>query len=643
MPSRLKPTCRKLLLLLLFAVAGISSAQAQGGNRLDIITTDVFSQVEINGRSVRKLISNVHLRQDSTDFFCDSAYHYIDSNVVEAFGRVRILLSRKISITANSLTYDGENKIANLYNNITLKDEDVTLRTNRLTYYRKEDYGRYFTGGTLENGANILRSKEGFYYPQEKMAYFYKDVELISQDEGDTVPDYTLTTDSLGYNTDTEVAIFMAPTRVENEVNKLYTEEGFYDTKNDVANFTGRAQLGDTSYSIYADTIFYDQANDKGHAEGNIILLEADSSLTIYGNKAEFESGNENAYITDSAYAVQVLEGDTLYLFADTLVATSDADSQRIFLAYNNVRIFMSGLQGICDSLAYMYSDSIIYFFQDPVLWSEVNQIVGDTIKVFMKHNQIDSMSIPKNSFIVSEEDTVGFNQIKGKALEAKFKNNDLFMMTVTGNNESIYYAKDENEHYFAMNEAKCNQMKVHFEDNKPSRIVFIDKPDGTLYPIHEVLFDPKKLPGFDWREDERPVKPENIYMIIPRDLPDSLSAPPVVLPGETGIEFYEPDSLMPFVSEATLEPVRLEVYFPPGFASKKSKGNVKGGDGNEKMSRKERKALKKRQRKLRKEARKEARRKRKEEKKRRKALKKAGKNPAPPSENSGKGKIKDE
>lgn len=489
-------------------------AQTQPGqnpaNRLEIINTDVFQFAEFNGVKIRKLLGNVHLRQDTTDMFCDSAYQYVDSNYVVAMSRVRIVLSRTRDIRAAKLTYDGETKIINLFNNVVLRDSNVTLSTNRLTYYRIQDYGYYATGGKIVNGDNTLYSTTGYYYPREDMSYFRKEVYLVN-------PDFILETDTLGYNTETEVAYFLSSTYVYDSLNSMYTEDGYYDTKNDVAFFYQNPQVGDTSYTLFADTITYDENEDLGRAYGNIKVAQVDTGLTVYGDYGEFHSKTKETYITGRAIGVQPFDEDTLYLFADTLNIVEDTiTEQKVFYAYYNASFFMNDIQGICDSLVYMYDDSILIFHKEPVLWSDSSQILGDTIFVGMRNGGIDTMSIPRGAFLISQEDTVGFNQIKGKSLAANFLKNKIQEMWLFGNSESIYFTKDEEKgEYIGMNQAKCTDMYITFEDNQPSSIFFKDKPEGTFHPIYEVIFKPNKLEGFQWRAAERPDRPDWVFVLL--------------------------------------------------------------------------------------------------------------------------------
>ncbi len=501
-----------VLLLSIGLKAQVTSPPPQNnGNRITIDSTDVFHFAKFGKDSlrIRKLLGNVCLSQDSTTLYCDSAYQFIDSNYVEAFSNVRIVMnthmpdSMRRTIKSDRLTFNGNTKIIDFWDHVILKDKDITLTTPRLTYYRIEDFAEYLQGGVIVNDSNTLYSNKGYYYPKDDMAYFKDEVVLVN-------PDFVLRTDTLGYNTETKVAFFMAPTTVKDSVNDMYTEDGFYDTENDYVLLTQNASIGDTSYTLYGDTIQYDQFKDLGKAMGHVKVVQKDTSMTIFGKYAEFQSKTEASFVTDSAFAVQRMDDDTLYLFADTLSSYKDTvTDKRYFEAYNNAYFFMNELQGVCDSLVYWYDDSLMFFYDRPALWSDASQITGDTIIIQMRGGGIDSMSIPSNPFIITQEDTVGYDQIKGKELHAKFRLKQLQTMWIFGNSESIYFTKDDKEQYLGMNKARCSDMLVDFKDNKPSKILFKDKPEGEFFPIHMVLFKENQLDGFEWRADQRPIYPE--------------------------------------------------------------------------------------------------------------------------------------
>ena len=64
-------------------------------------------------------------------------------------------------------------------------------------------------------------------------------------------------------------------------------------------------------------------------------------------NMDSFKQNPNKTFIADSAYAINYLEGDTLFLFADTLYAEQDSNEKRQQIrAYPDMRIFMTGMAG---------------------------------------------------------------------------------------------------------------------------------------------------------------------------------------------------------------------------------------------------------------------------------------------------------
>ena len=212
--------------------------------------------------------------------------------------------------------------------------------------------------------------------------------------------------------------------------------------------------------------------------------------------------------------------------------SVTDTIRSRVFKAYNKVQFFMNDMQGRADSMVYFFDDSIIYLYHNPILWSDENQLTGDTIIIWMKNGKADSMWIGPNAFLASKEDTVGYNQLKGKEMRAKFKDNSLEEMHVIGNSESIYFAKNDedsaNVYYEGMNQALAQEMILYFRDNEIKKILFLASPEGTFYPFFEIVFKDNKLDGMRWRIEEKPEKPD-IFKPVPQpERPPGLLPPPI-------------------------------------------------------------------------------------------------------------------
>lgn len=510
--SKLIPLMRKSILLacLCCTVLSLIVPSHMGAQPVEIINADVLTIYPSDSGMIRKMTGNVQFKHDSIMLYCDSALHYADINFLKAHSRVRVVITDTTDIVGDELHYDGERKVAELYRNITMKDGKVRLNTQRLTYYRNSGIAVYPQKGIIKDEENVLTSETGFYHTDSKKVFFRRNVVL-------TNPEFRLETDTLGYHTETKTALFVDDTYIFMKADTLFTRDGFYDTENKKAELYQGPWVKDSTYRMSADTLKYDQGYDFGEAIGSVHLMKKDSSLQVFGHCGEFERKSGKSLISGEPWMIQHFEEDTLHLVADFFLSQQDSleDTLRI-AAWPRVRIVMRNLQGSADSLEYNRKDSILYLYYNPVLWSDNNQMSGDTIVLTLKNETADSLHLYPKGFLISKEDTIGFNQVKGKQVFGKFESGALNRMRISGNAESIYFTRNEEKNtYEGMNQSLSNEILILFDENKPSRISFLGKPEGTFYPIYEVLEQSNRLEDFNWRESERPDL-ESIFRELP-------------------------------------------------------------------------------------------------------------------------------
>jgi lipopolysaccharide export system protein LptA len=175
------------------------------------------------------------------------------------------------------------------------------------------------------------------------------------------------------------------------------------------------------------------------------------------------------------------------------------------------VKFFKNDLQGKCDSLIYSTVDSTMRMYGSPTIWSDGNQLTSDSLQLIIGDSSLKSIELKGSAFIVSKEDSLRFNQIRGKYMKGFFKKNELSLINVEGNGQTIYYAKDKDV-IKAVNRADCSDLKIYLKNKKIDRINFITKPEATLYPLNKIDIKELKLKDFSWREQFRPHKIEDIF-----------------------------------------------------------------------------------------------------------------------------------
>lgn len=492
---------RIVFFLILFPFLSFS----QKTTKIDLINANTLEFDKKIGEDVKRLIGNVILKHDQTFLYCDSAYLHSESNSVDAFGNVRIN-SDSVTIYSEILHYDGDTKTAHADKNVKMIDNKMVLVTDHLTYNTKSNIGNYTTGGKITDPENVLTSTIGYYYVDEKQFYFKKNVVLVN-------PRYTMRSDTLVYNTETEVSHFYGPTTIVSKENLIYCENGWYNSNNDIAQFNKNAYFTNKVQKLNGDSLYYDRKIGFGKAFNNITAIDTVQHITMKGNYAEYYEKLGKSMVTKKAVLIQDIDGDSLFLHADTLKAFFDTTGAgKTLFAYNHAKFFKSDLQGLGDSIVYSFKDSTIFMYTKPMIWSDKNQLSADTIMIFLRKNQVKQMNLYSSSFIISKDDSIRFNQIKGKNLVGHFINNKLNKINVYGNGETVYYVRDDKNKLVGVNKAVADNLLIFVNENQIKSITFLTKPEATLYPEKDLSKNDVRLKNFKWEEDKRPADEFDIF-----------------------------------------------------------------------------------------------------------------------------------
>lgn len=493
----------------------ISQAQAQKKTRIRIIDADQLQGIQSGDEELNIFTGNVIFEHDSAFLYCDSAVLFSDRNSLEAHYNVHIKISDTLNLYSDFLDYEGNTRVATMTGNVVLEDNEATLFTDKLIYNRNTGVASYFTGGRIINEDNELTSLKGYYYTEEKQVYFRDSVQLVN-------PEYLLRSDTLIYHTDTEIAFISGPTTIRGKDEFLYSEKGLYNTKTDYTRLELNSYMTYKEQYLSGDSIVYEKESGTGEAFGNVFLKDSVQDIIVTGEYADYRRKSGYAYATDSAMVIMMDKTDSLFMHADTLWLKFDStESPEKLLAYHRCKFYKTDLQGMSDSLVYSFADSTINMYFNPVLWTQENQLSAELIKIFTSNQRVDSMHMTNSSFIISQDegDTLQFNQIKGKSMVAYFEKNELHLVTVNGNSETIYFVRQEDGGLIGINKAVASSMEIRITDRQVEDIYYFDSPDAQLYPESELPPDQYFLRDFRWRSDDRPGSKYDIFL-WPTDAP---------------------------------------------------------------------------------------------------------------------------
>jgi len=202
---------------------------------------------------------------------------------------------------------------------------------------------------------------------------------------------------------------------------------------------------------------------------------------------------------------------DSLAVAQDTLPPL-DTTKINFITGIGNVRVFRKDIQLRCDSLNYCDLDSIARFFKDPIVWNEGNrQYTSDSLYVLVRNGGMDRASLMGNAFIITREDSLCYDQIKGSEVVAYFDSTSaLRRFDALGGAAALFYLK-ENEVLATVNKVESKMLSANMVDGNLDRVYYYESPKNDAYPVAQMKDKDRVMKGFAWNADKRPTGPESI------------------------------------------------------------------------------------------------------------------------------------
>ena len=76
----------------------------------------------------------------------------------------------------------------------------------------------------------------------------------------------------------------------------------------------------------------------------------------------------------------------------------------------------------------------------------------------------------------------------------------------------------DEGE-FIGMNNTLASSILIRFKENEISEVSFYRNPDGNVISENKIILNEMKLPGFIWREDEKPETIDDLFSESDKEL----------------------------------------------------------------------------------------------------------------------------
>ncbi|MFY9153820.1 MAG: OstA-like protein [Prolixibacteraceae bacterium] len=504
---------------------------------------------------------HVHIvRGDTLNMYADFIHYDGETKLARARRNVK-LIDKKITLTTDSLDYSMINDLASYNYSGTVKDSTNVLTSVVGLYYVNDRKALFKTDVDVVTKDYRIKSDTLIYMTETKKVLMEGPTYIFNEKD-------TLYSEFGWYDSMKGFAQLTKKPRIWNETRTVKADSIFYDKEKGEGLALGHGHIQDIENKIivvgnriqYNDISKIASATDSAmliqYSETDSLFLHADRLMTMPDttsskktksikkaslpnmNTQTLDSLTTKPLADDSLYLVGKVENEmapdsllssyikthgltldsikpenpaTEKMAADSLSAEKKKDA-RLVLAWYKVRFFREDFQGKCDSLAYWSKDSTIQLFTDPVIWSNKNQITANYIEMINRSKDRDEVKMKDDAFIIAmEDDSIRFNQIKGKNMTGFIRQNNLEKIDVDGNGQSNYYARNQ-DGVIGLNKAESSNITIYLNKGKVKKIAFINKPEGELKPLETIDDGDKLLPGFNWQADIRPKNRDDIF-----------------------------------------------------------------------------------------------------------------------------------
>lgn len=417
-PSGIFPLLFFAVLLSGFVFPAKSISQTQ----VRILTADRLVGDTTPDGPVRKMIGNVELLTDDMHLFADSAYQYLDIDLVEAFGNIEIITERQ-RIWSDKVRFNTATEKTDFRGRVVIKTDNATIFSSRALFDFNVEIATFPERVRFQDEKGILIADEGVYFNLLDQAAFKGNVQL---------------SDSTQYA----------------ESDSLFAERNI------------------DYYELHFGVFLHDFENNT-RLTGDFIRSDSTGFRQITGN-ARVQRVNKNETDTTMIKAARfdildrepdrILKAfDDVEIWSDSYASVSDTtiyyDSIEEFHLIGNTRLWRKDLQLTSPlTLIYIVEDEIDNLWSYPrpfsvfpdSLTGRLNQIEGDSLRIQFVENELHRLDVRFNSELIyhvrDDNDQPDFAiQLTAQHITMYFSGGDIDSLRILESIDGKYIPENQN------------------------------------------------------------------------------------------------------------------------------------------------------------------------------------------------------
>lgn len=244
-----------------------------------LMSAQSVSNVEENGKTIRKAMGPARFLHNDTWLVCDTALWDVEAKIIYAMGNVSIE-QEKTELRSEKLTYYIDRDVAEFRGNLVeLVDKDMNiLRTNNLDYNTKDSVAVFHWGAAMKDkDGQIIESTDGTYDSKIEEFTFENKVNMFS----DSV---FVNTSKLIYNSRQSLATFPQAVDAWQQDRMLSGNNGYYNNDTQIFFLKDRVHTMDSEKEGWSDSLYFYRKTNELVLNGNAQLTDTTRNVTGIGD-----------------------------------------------------------------------------------------------------------------------------------------------------------------------------------------------------------------------------------------------------------------------------------------------------------------------------------------------------------------------
>lgn len=285
-----------------------------------LISAEKAWQITENGVNYRRVQGDARFLHNDTYLLCDSASWNVDSEVIEAYGNVR-LMQDETMLTSDQLTYLIPQNLAQFKGSVVeLLDKDGNLlRTRQLEYNTKDSLAFFHEGGAMKSKeGNVIEGLHGTYDSRTKQFTFEENVNLY-------MDSILMRTERLTYDSNEEKAYFGPETNTWMDETFVRADGGWYTRKDSTLCYRDNVYAMDETYEVWCHEAYRRGPTREVELLKRVQVFNPEHKTVLYGNRLRYLQDSSKAYLLENPAAAYFGENenhevDSLFIASDTMI-----------------------------------------------------------------------------------------------------------------------------------------------------------------------------------------------------------------------------------------------------------------------------------------------------------------------------------